>query len=146
MASNPYKPISWSDGEPIDKDKLNQMASNDQYLFERMPSMFYNAHGVKKTTGVKILAGKGTVPKTSSKLSYATIYFGSFFSQGCRPIVIAIPVQNSSRTRFDCSVRGIGVVYPDHRGVQIGVTTDERLTSINYHAYNLPVYYIAIGW
>lgn len=146
MASGPYRPVSFVDGEPLDVNKLNTIAQNLQWLYENTPRISYKAYGLVKSSGAKILAGNATVPARKSTLSYATVYFGTFFSQGCQPIVVATPVQNTTRTRFETVVKGIGRVYPDHRGCQVGVTTDEYNATYNNHAYNLPVQWIAIGW
>jgi len=134
------------DGEPLDRDKLNQVANNMQWLYENTPRISYKAFGVNKSVGAKILAGSGLVPATKSTLSYATVYFGSFFSQGCQPMVVASPIQNTGRTRFEVVVRGIGRNQPDHRGCQIGVTTDEYNSTLNNHPVQLVVNWIAIGW
>jgi hypothetical protein len=135
------------DGEPLDRDKLNQVANNMQWLYENTPRIAYRAFGVNKSNGAKILAGVGTARYTLSSLSYATVYFGSFFSQGCQPIVTAVPIQNGDgRTRYETVVRGIGRNQPDHRGCQIGITTDEYTQSKNHHPHSLTVNWIAIGW
>lgn len=146
MASGPYKPVLFVDGEAIDRDKMNQMANNMQWLFENTPRIKYSAFSVVKSAGAKILAGVTTVPATQTTFSQATVYFGSYFSSGCQPVVTATPIRNTSRARFEVIVNGIGRVYPDHRGCQISVMTDEYNATINKHITSLPVGWIAIGW
>lgn len=146
MAAGPYRPLSFVDGEALDVNKLNTIAQNLQWLYENTPRISYKAFGLVKSSGAKILAGANTVPASKTTLSYATVYFGTFFSQGCQPIVVATPVQSGTRTRFETVVKGIGRTYPDHRGCNIGVTTDEYNMSLNKHVTNLPVNWIAIGW
>jgi hypothetical protein len=146
LASGPYKPVLFVDSEAIDRDKMNQVANNMQWLFENTPRIKYAAHGFVKASGAKILAGIATVPATNTTFSQTTVYFGSFFSQGCQPVITATPIRNTSRARFEVIVKGIGRVYPDHRGAQIAVMTDEYNATINKHITSLPVSWIAIGW
>lgn len=146
MASTPYRPISFSPDEAITDDKINQAMNNVQWLFENTPRMYYNAFGLKKTSGIKILTGVGVVPATKSTLSSTTVYFGTFFSQGCSPVVVATPVRNAGPVRFETCVSGIGQTYPDHRGCRLHISTDERLATSNYHPRALPVNWIAVGW
>ena len=145
MAALPYKSVSWG-VEPISKDKLNQMANNDQWLFENTPRMMYNARGVKKTSGVKILAGIALAPASKTTVTSVAVYFGSFFSQGCTPVVVATPVHASGRTRMHTIVKGIGTGYPDHRGVTLVVTADEYNSAVNNFPYGMAFNYIAVGW
>lgn len=88
MAATPYKPVSWN-GEPITLLKLNQMASNDQFLFENTPRVRYFAGGITKDTGTKVLAGKTPFSANAAKAINVNVYFGSFFSSGCHPVVTA---------------------------------------------------------
>ena len=145
MASSPYVPQSFGE-EPLSSDKMNQMANNIQWIYENSPRILYNAHGVKKQNGTKILVGCSVVPAANRTLSSVTVYFGTFFSQSCRPIVVATPVKNTGRTRYEMVVGGIGTTYPDHRGVTLYATTDEYSSASNYHAVAVPINWIAVGW
>jgi hypothetical protein len=136
----------FSDSEPLDRDKLNQMANNDQWLYENTPRISYNAHGVVKPNGAKILAGMNVAPAVRASVTWASIYFGSFFSQGCRPIVVGTVISGISRTRYELIVRGIGTVFPDHRGCQFAVTTDEVTSTNNYHTVGPGINWVAVGW
>lgn len=147
MAAGPYKPVMFVDSEPLDRDKLNQMANNMQWLYENTPRIAYRAFGVNKSSGAKILAGAGSALYTLSSVTYATVYFGSFFSQGCQPIVTANVVQNRlGRTKYETAVRGIGRSQPDHRGFQFGISSDEPTAAKNHHPLSVPINWIAIGW
>lgn len=145
MAAGPYRPVSFAE-EPLTDEKMNQLANNVQWVYENSPRAMYNAHGVVKSNGVKILAGKTWMPASTSTLSYATVYFGSFFSQGCLPVVVATPTQHYGQTRYETVVRGLGQAFPDNRGCQIGITTDEYNAVNNHHAHGLTANWIAIGW
>lgn len=146
MASSPYSPTSFNPDEPISDDKMNQIANNVQWLYENSPRMLYNAHGTKKGSGIKILSGMSIVPTSASTLSTVTVYFGSFFSQGCRPVVVATPNGRGGRTRYMSTVKGIGYDYPDHRGAELQLTTDEYAAASNKHLIAITVHWIAVGW
>lgn len=148
MGATPFQPISWSDNEPIYVDKMNAMANNDQWLFENAPNMYYNVAGVKKTTGIKIMTGFVAIPITTSytdRDSEATFYFGSFFSQGCQPVVVA-SLQTYPQTRIIISTRGIGTFWPDSRGFEVRAAANDSNIKIQIIHPNVWVAFVAIGW
>lgn len=146
MAAKPFSPLSWSDNEPIFMEKLNQMANNEQYLFENTPTVYYNGHGIRKTAGTKILSAAVQIPANSrSGYGANTFHFGSFFSSGCRPFVIA-SVNSFPQGRFHIYTRGIGTFWPDHRGFEIRLSTDELNAKDNKIRATVWVPFIAIGW
>lgn len=120
MVALPYKNVTWPLGAPLVTDKLNQMANNDQWLFENMPRMQYTANNVKRASGVKIIAGQTRYPATynAEYVGVATL-FGNFFTPGCQPIVSATPSSNSSPHRLSvtiCAYANSGNEVVDHRG------------------------------
>lgn len=146
MATTPYKPTSWSVGEQITREKLNQMTANDQYIFENQPNAFYNAHGIKKTTGLKIMAGYVYIAGGKAKHYQKAVYFGNFFSVGCKPIVVTGQVIQK-QSRIHCIIRGLtGEYWPDHRGFTAVVDSDELSTKSNYFHYGVNVQFIAVGY
>lgn len=120
MAVTPYNPTYWSDKEPIYNRKLNQMASNDQYLFENMPRIRYSGYGVTRDQGVKIASG--TILFTPfTTYSEKTQSFGTFFSTVCKPTITLGVVANYGHL-FPI-VRGMDDLVPDHRGFICRVNT-----------------------
>lgn len=146
MATTPYKPTSWSIGEAVSRDKLNQMTSNDQYIFENQPNAFYNAHGIKKTSAIKIMAGYIWVGSGKSSHYERDVYFGNFFSVGCKPVITTAQVIQT-QSRIHCVIRGLpGQYWPDHRGFRAVIDSDELNQKNNYFHYGCYVYFIAIGY
>ena len=146
MGATPYKATTWGD-EPVYKDKLQQMANNDQWLYENMPKMNFNTYGVKRTTGLKILAGIAIVPAGKKDWSGTTFNFNSFFSSGCKPVIVTGTQPTGGRWRYHTIVKGIGSYYPDHRGVEINVGADYFGTpTANVVDQKVYVHLIAIGW
>jgi hypothetical protein len=146
MAAKPYASQSWTDNEPLLLEKLNAMTNNDQYLFENMPTMYYNAHGVKKTAGTKIMSAAMSVGATSSStFNSGTFYFGNFFSSGCRPMVIA-SIISTPQYRLHVAVRGIDTFWPDQRGFRATVSANELNAKANKIKATVWVPFIAIGW
>jgi hypothetical protein len=143
--TQPYKPVSWSE-EPTSVDKLNQMTNNDQWLFENTPRMKYNAYSLNKQSGLKILATYAFMPYTLATAQSRAVYFGSFFSVGCQPIVVATPVPLGPQRRFHVAVNGIGRAVPDHTGCFIQLSPDEWNTKNNRVSQSVYVHLIAIGW
>lgn len=146
MSAKPYAPQSWGDNEPIFTEKLNAMTNNDQYLFENMPAVYYNGHGVQKTAGTKILSAAVSIaPNSKSANGVARFYFGSFFSAGCNPFVIA-SINSYPQGRFHLWTRGIDTFWPDHRGFEVNIGSDEINSKNNRISATVWVPFIAIGW
>jgi len=141
----PYKPVSWGE-EPMSVDKLNQMTNNDQWLFENTPRMKYAAYTLTKNSGLKILATYAYVPPNRNRGTTRGVYFGSFFSVGCQPIVVATPVATNSQRRFFVAVNGIGRAVPDHTGAQITLQASELNPKNDKLGGAVYVHVIAIGW
>lgn len=113
MAATPYRPISWTD-QSLTKEKLQQMANNGQWLFENSPRMRYNYQGsVIKDSGLKVIAGKTAYASTGRDWVDVPVYFGSFFSAACKPIVTATV---ESANRIDVKINGHDGVEIDYRG------------------------------
>ena len=136
----------WSDNEGLDVDKLNAMTNNDQWLFENMPRARYAAN-VTKTNGVKILGIRGVIPPTSASQFSTNIYFGTVFSVGCQPLVVATPSHTNWQRRSHCVVNGLGsLAVPDHTGCKVTVSIDEFAAKNLKFASSAYVNVIAIGW
>ena len=147
MPATPFKPVLWGNNDALATEKLNQMTNNDQYLFENMPRVMYNAYGVKKTTSVKVLAGIVSVAPSNALWAAANVEFGSFFTAGCKPVVVTGTQPTGNRWRYHTIVKGIGTYYPDHRGINVAVGADYYGTSTkNVVDQRVYVHYIAIGW
>lgn len=86
MTATPYKPVSFG-SESLELSKLQQMASNDQWLFENSTKVRYRSGDLIRDGGGKIIAGKTPYAAQSNNYLYLPVYFGSFFSVGCKPVV-----------------------------------------------------------
>lgn len=146
--STPYKPISWSPNEAITRAKLNQMTSNDQWMFENFPRIKYEAFGVKRTSAMKIATGIRSFSKSKYTMVFGRVYFGGFFSTGCRPVVVSTPLTRNGQRRLYTVNDGIGTnLHPDHRGFAIGLINNpinpKSKLGITYTTY---VHWIAVGY
>ena len=146
MAVSSFKDVNWGANEYLATDKLNTMASNSRYLFERAPKLYYNAYSVKKDTGVKIACGVVTFAAGKKTLYSKTVNFGSFFTVNSRPIIVTGLYSGSNR-RIVTTYTGIqGAGYaPDHRGFvcYLGTATLEKSHYIFKSTY---VNWIAMGY
>jgi len=143
--TQPYKAVSWNE-EPVSTDKLNTMTNNDQWLFENTPRMKYHGYNLIKTSGLKILATYVTIPPTTATSAGRNLYFGSFFSAGCQPIVVASPASTNAQRRFFIAVNGIGKAVPDNNGAQIYLVPSEANPKNNKIGATVYCHVIAIGW
>lgn len=128
MAQNEYRPVSWN-GEPITNSKLNQMANNTQFLFERTPRIRYAAAGITRDSGLKMIVGKTPIPIVQTEWTEVETYFGDFFSAGCHPSINANleMTQNLHRTLMVIRPLGSYTTYGeiDHRGFKAHVWSNE---------------------
>lgn len=146
MATTPYKPTSWSVGEQITREKLNQMCANEQWIFENQPNVMFDAHGIKKNSGIKMYSGLISFGSNSTTHQEKQVYFGNFFAVGCKPIVLLTPIMQT-QSRIMCMVRGLpGEYWPDHRGFTVVMDTAEINPKNNYFHYSSSAHYLAIGY
>lgn len=142
MVAGPYVPTSFT-GEQITQQKLQQMANNDQWLFENSSRVRYN-YGVVRDSQVKIIAGKTPYPATTNDNIDVYVYFGSFFSASCKPVVAA-SVEPGLGT-IGLSIAGLTFgAEMDYRGFRGHVYQDyyELRNSLQYAGW---VHWIAVGY
>lgn len=143
--SNEFEPLSWVDGQDIDVDSMNQMTSNDNWLYNNMSTAFYNAYGVAKNTGVKVAGGIAILGPTKDKTIYKEIGFGNYFSASCKPIVTSSHTGNK-QTFLSIGGIGTGNVHPDNRGFSISLIADPVASTKNYFPNQVFCHWIALGW
>lgn len=140
-----YKSVSWGE-EPVVVEKLHQMATNDQALFEMKPSTAIKHVGANRNKGMKILAGSQLFQPSGKWNQNVTIYFGNYFSAGCSPIILA-QHYGAPQTGMNTAVKGIGnTKVPDHRGFMCYVWTADRLGNKGTLQQPFYIAYIAVGF
>lgn len=145
MAATPYKPVSWG-REPVLAPKMNILANNVQWVYENMPRFYYLYSGLKRTSGVKVMAGNLWMTANKKASMRSTVYFGSFFTAGCKPVIVT-GVNATPQDRYMTAHRSVdGKLQPDHRGFQVNLTCSEIDPKKSVMNYSLYVTYIAVGW
>lgn len=146
MAATPYKPVSVNDSI-LTTTKLQQMANNDQWLFENSPRIRYSAAGIVKDQGLKIISGKTSFGTSGADYVEFTVYFGSFFSAACKPVVVATVEVGGNDKRKLASIEGLGGEI-DYRGFHGFVTTQENQQNNAYWSIDHSgwVHWIAMGF
>lgn len=140
-----YTPVSWSE-EIVSIDKLQQMATNDQALFEMKPSTAIKHGGVNRNKGMKILAGSKAFQATNTWATSVDLHFGNFFSQGCTPVVIPV-IYGFPQTATYIHPKGLGgTAQPDHRGFSVYVRSNERNMKAGRIVHPFTIQYIAVGF
>ena len=141
----PFKPLSFAE-EVITTDKMNQLANNDQWLYENMPRIGYRGYGINKSTGLKILATGVAFAATTARSATRGLYFSGYFSTGCQPFCIAQAIATNGQRRFFVHVNGIGRAVPDHNGCTITLTSSELNPTYDKIGATVHVNLIAIGY
>lgn len=120
-----YVPVAWGE-EPVSVEKLHQMATNDQALFEMKPSMAIRHEGISRNKGMKVLASSQLFSPTNTWATSVDLYFGNYFSVGCKPVVIC-NIYGFPQTATYIHPKGLsGTKIPDHRGFSVYVRSNER--------------------
>lgn len=144
MAATPYRPVSWTD-QNLSKEKLQQMANNEQWLFENNPKIRYNYSGaIIRDNGLKIIAGKSPFGTSGLDSIDTWVYFGNFFSAACKPIVTAVVETGGFWLRKFITIRGIGGEI-DYRGFLAHLTTHENVVDNRVEASGW-IHWTAVGF
>jgi hypothetical protein len=120
-----YQSVGFNFGDDARVDKLNQMANNDQYLFEHLAKIGYRSSAINRETTIKVLAVRTPVSATDARQQRMDIYWNGFFSSGCAPICVATAIAHPQK-RLNVTVSGLGgSILPDARGCMAQIEADE---------------------
>jgi hypothetical protein len=147
MAATPYKPVVFS-SESLSQAKLQQLANNQQWLFENTPRTRYVGNGLTRDSSIKMMSGK--ISHGTAQVDYldVPVYFGSFFTAGCRPIVVATVEGYTYGLRHYTQTRGLSNGEIDHTGFIAHVVSHELVnnTSTNWIKGTGWVHWTAVGY
>lgn len=145
MTATPYKAVTWGN-EPVSSSKLSQMTNNDQWLYEQMPTMYYNGSGVTKNSSLKVYAVRVAFPPAAKSTQSTNVYFGNRFSTACSPIVTT-GATGGVFSRKQTLVRGLnGKNVPDSTGCLLTVMIWEPSQYTQTFRSACYVDLIAVGW
>lgn len=140
-----YVPVSWN-GESVSTDKLNQMANNDQYLFDRSPKIRYSSSNLTRDTSLKVIAGKTPFqPHGKFDWTNVVVYFGSFFTAGCHPSVTAVAEVTGGWMRKFVAIKGLAGEI-DHTGFLAQVVSQESIPGNGWIEAGGWVHWQAVGY
>lgn len=147
--TSPYSPVTWNAGDFATKERMSQMANNDQWLFENISKVTYRASGINRGQGMKVLAIRTPYGATTARQVRVDVYFGGYFSAGCSPICTATAISHPQK-RLNVTLSGLGgTAFPDAIGCMAQVEADEMFseasTGGSIHVSGA-VDLIAVGW
>jgi len=123
------------------------MASNEDYLNDHLPDVTYQSYGIVRTDGIKILAGVVSMGANKAAQVSRGVYFGNFFTVGCRPI---ITVAHASTSNYRChiAIKAIpgGVLVPDHTGFAVILNNDPVTATTNNFTTTQHIHWMALGY
>lgn len=142
-----FKSVSWTDDDDILTDKLNQMASNEDYLNDHLPDVTYGAYGIVRTDGIKMKAGVVSFTPNTYITQSRGVHFGNFFTVGCKPI-ITVTLATTSNYRCHITIKSLtsGVLVPDHTGFICYLNNDPLTATSNNFPTTNHVHWIALGY
>lgn len=110
--------LNWGD-ELVSTGKLNNMVENDNYLFEKSITGYYNALGIIRDTGLSFRTGWINGLATENMGVTIANYYTKPFLPGARPVIV---LGIAADVYYDIfyAVTGLdGRVVPDHRGFNL---------------------------
>lgn len=120
MTSDSYERVTFGQG-PIDVDALNKLSSNQDHLYERMITGYYDMLGVTRETGLTFRVGHAKLVNQSDVFQTHNVYFNRPFLPGVRPAVFLTLSSDQNWYLFFC-VSGLdGRAIPDHKGFRLVV-------------------------
>lgn len=140
-----FRPVSFSEDDLLGEDKMSRLATNQRWLFERMPRTLYRAFGVRQSSNVKIASGIVAIAGRKKSTAVETVRFGDFFSNRCNPIVTTGIVSGHHR-RIHVTLDGLGTLHPDHRGFNVHISMDNANKKKNTISRRFYVTWTATGY
>lgn len=133
-------------GEALPKEKFDQIVSNQQWLFDNLTKVRYNSGAVIRDNALKMLCGKSPFPaRSDANYVYVTVNFGTFFTAGCQPILVASVEGNggSNHKVIVVPVSRAGLNIPiDHNGMTL-VVSGPQYTNIPRNGW---INWMAVGY
>ena len=121
------------------------MANNDQWLFENMSRIRYNNAGLIKDTSLKVIAGKTPYAANNTEEQNVSVYFGSFFTAGCKPVVVCTAEQ-VARQAILVEINGLSGEL-DYRGFNAHIQDRDAIGLGGWGIRNSGwVHWIAVGY
>lgn len=122
------------------------MASNIRYVMETTPKVSFDHEGVRRNRGIKLLFGSEIVQPANRWNQTREIYFGNYFSAGCKPVVIPTHY-GLPQTGVNIAPKGLGETkLPDHRGFAVYMWADGWNRNQGKIVHPIHIGYVAAGW
>lgn len=137
--------VSWSPGEVMTSQKMNQMAERDEYLKETKVTGHYWGDPLR-SKGVVILAGIATVPGAKGDRNRVPVRFPKTFSGSCRPIITTGMISPSQAQVF-INISGLGsTAFPTSNGFDIHAVMSSAYPAAKRKLAKLYVPWQAVGY
>lgn len=146
MAVTPFRAVNFQPNQLLSEELLDQLASNQTWLYEMTPRAVYTYGSLRRREGVKLISGRALIGATKRNHASTTVRFGDFFSANCNPN-ITNGIVSAHQRRFFVTLDGIGQLMPDNRGFQIHVYLDaQTATRHDKIARNIYISWQAMGY
>lgn len=146
MATTPFRAVNFQPNQLLTEELLDQLATNQTWLFENTPRATYHYGSLTRKEGVKIISGRALIGATKKNNESTTVRFGDAFSANCNPNITTGIVSGNQR-RFFVTIDGIGQMMPDNTGFQIHVYLDAQTAKKQDKiTRNIYIPWIAMGY
>jgi len=142
-----FIPISFSPGQLLDEDTLDQMAANELFLRDAsVDGKYVNEYGAIVDNNIKLMCGMTIIPPQNVSVVYGTVAFPAMFTPGVMGPTIATSILSPGQNKFMHVVYGIGQYYPDHRGFQFKINVRAGQDDNAIFSDTIMLQWIAMGY
>ena len=146
MASKEFVAVSWSPGQLVEEDTLDQMNNNITYLRDQMvDGQYQHRLGGLTDTNIKLLCGYATIPPNKANTATTSVSFSKMFSPNSYPVVTASVIGTKNRN-IDLTLGGIGQTFPNHQGFYAKVYVGDIGKVVGQIHGTIYIMWIAMGY
>lgn len=146
MSNNEFVAVSWSGGQIIDEDSMDQLNDNTVYLRNQsIDGKYQNLNNSVVDTGIKMLCGRKEITQRDSDTVTTRIGFSQIFTPNSTPI-ITTSLTSPSFVKFFTIIHGIDRLHPNHQGFECKVNVYADKKKNDKFSSSIFVNWIAMGY
>lgn len=144
MANSSFTPVTFTGGQILDEDSLQQLSNNVKNVRdESTDGVYSHLSGSTTSTGLKFLTGRIVVPQQHRSTIDVRVPFIRFFSTTSSPNVFT-SITSSGQNDFNMVIRGIGQIHPSHQGFIANIKTANVKSNVKFNKFYLN--WVAFGF
>lgn len=146
MANNEFVAVSWSPGQLIDEETMDQANNNDEYLNRhKVSGKYMHLNNATIDTGIKILCGRRIIAPRRADTAIVRVGFAKMFTPNSIPVITTGMVSPNQEKIF-LIINGINRLHPNHQGFEAKVNIAAEGKKYDKIAKAIYINWIAMGY